>query len=142
MSPSFDGVLWERGSSEGSESVKKSVSRTGLDLSHKFVWNLPSPRRRSARPFRRPAASARSFSRFSSRSRFSLSRRFLAAAPRIFLRLCPTTFSALSSSSSESPIGESVFLSESEVEESEPVRCLLLSSLGLVEGKDHISDNL
>lgn len=47
----------------------------------------------------------------------------------------------LSGSSSESPIGEIVFLSESDVEELEPVRCLLLSSLGLVDRNDHISGN-
>lgn len=61
----------ERGSSEWSdsgESLAQSVFRCkSLDI-------IPSPRLRSARPFRLPAASARSLSRFSSRSRISFSR--------------------------------------------------------------------
>lgn len=104
------------------------------------LQDIPSPRRRSARPFLLPAASARSLSRFSSRSRISFSRWFLAAAPRIFLWLPAGAFVLWPASSSESAFGRRVLLSEGRDEESEPVRCLLVSSLRLIlERNNHVS---
>ena len=92
---------------------------------------MPSPRRRSARPFRRPAASARSLSRFSSRSRSSLFRWFLAAAPRIFLYPPSPDFAPASPSSSELRSCGGVLPFDGEDEEPEPVRCRFVSSVRL-----------
>lgn len=117
----------ERGSSEWSDSGERSAQRR---VAKRFRV-LPSPRLRSARPFRLPAASARSLSRFSSRSRISFSRWFRAAAPRIFLWLPGTNFMALSASSSESGFGSKVSLSEGGEEPFDAVRCLLGSSFRL-----------
>ena len=66
----FD-VVRDKGSSEGSESIDdESIEVIPLG---RFIC-LPSPRRRSERTFRLPAASAFSCSRLSSRSRSSFAR--------------------------------------------------------------------
>lgn len=66
-------VVRERGSSEGSDS-ERGAAELALGTWRRETSKVPFSRRRSARPFRLPAASARSLSRLSSRSRSSLFR--------------------------------------------------------------------
>lgn len=100
-----------------------------MQMGHRATCSvLPSPRRFSARPFLLPAASTRSFSRFSSCSRSSFLRWFRAAAPRIFFADGENV--ALASSMSPSSSWGAP-LSFDDADDPDLVRCRLLSSFPL-----------
>ena len=92
---------------------------------------IPSALLRSARPLRRPAASALCFSRSFSRSRASLSRVLRLPLPLLFFELASPTLWLTSTSSSESAFEREFLLFRGDEEEPEFVRCRLMSSLRL-----------
>ena len=123
-------------SSEGSESGVARLVKGGWQgglgvVSERWEETIPSALLRSARPLRRPAASALCFSRSFSRSRTSLSRVLRLLLLLVFFELPSPVLWLTPISSSESAFEGEFLLFRGDEDEPEFVRCRLISSLRL-----------